>query len=372
MAIDWSNVLQGGLGGLFTGNPLAGLAGGAIARTSNPQTTMQTYNPFQQDAYATLLSGADRALQGFGPSQATREGEAAARTAALREIPNIAGQGLTGLTQALNAANVQNNPFLQSAIEAAQAPTVEAFQRGLQTIGSRAQQSGGFGGARHGLLETQLAKDFGRTLADQASALSNQAYQTGLGTLTSGLSLAPSIAGLQGFGANVLRDVGQTQEQRPFQGLGQFRDLISGSMGGEQTTVAPGQTDNPFLSGLGLSQLLQGGGQGGGGPLGGLGGLLGNIPGLGGFFGGGGGVGLGDFVGGGFGAGATTGGGSLGGLSGLGTVAWPAAALAGLSQTGFGRNIGLGADQSPLSYAANLNPISAGTRAVGNVIKKIF
>jgi len=213
-----------------------------------------------------------------GPAPQTARDVTPGPTTPPLQFPNAQGgspQGAVPLTQQAlqfglqTALDPQSNPFLQSTIQAAQRPTIDAFRNQISQIGSVAQQQGAFGGARQGLLEAQSAKDFGRTLADQAAGISNNAFNVGQQTFSNTLGQARNISQLPFDLLGNLAGVGdsrQLQQQRaideaqarfqfnqarPFSQLNRFQQFITapGTFNTPPPVAVP--KANKFLSALG-------------------------------------------------------------------------------------------------------------------------
>lgn len=73
---------------------------------------------------------------------------------------------------------INNNPHLQSAINATIRPTIERTRDVvLPGIGSAAQTAGAYGGSRQAFLESQTLSDVNKQVADTAAQMWNQNYQ---------------------------------------------------------------------------------------------------------------------------------------------------------------------------------------------------
>jgi hypothetical protein len=138
--------------------------------------------PYLSDAYQQAGVAASQtpttAYQGnfVNPANATQQqavGQAAQAAGTLsggQGVLNVANQSLSG--QMLN-----NNPYLQQAIEATVRPAVQnATDVMLPTITTSAGAQGAFGGTRQAFLESMVARDVNRQVADTAAQMWNDNY----------------------------------------------------------------------------------------------------------------------------------------------------------------------------------------------------
>lgn len=168
----------------------------------------------------------------------------------------------TGATSAwdtlLGASNVNNNPNLNAAITAAQAPTIRAFTDAggpLASIRDQFQGAGQFGGTRQGVAEGIAADRLQQNLLGTGAQMAQAAYLQGLDSTARGLVLTPQVQASQLSPATTLDAVGQEsralqqqfiddQMQRwdynqnlPAANLTQYQNLIQGNFGGQTSTT---------------------------------------------------------------------------------------------------------------------------------------
>lgn len=101
--------------------------------------------------------------------------------------------GLTG------AMDVQNNPYLRSAMDAATRPLIDNFTNAggvLSNLRNGAVEAGGYGGSRQGIAEGLAARSLAQKVGDVQAAMASDAYNKGQDTFAKTLSLSPSIAQL--------------------------------------------------------------------------------------------------------------------------------------------------------------------------------
>jgi hypothetical protein len=119
----------------------------------------------------------------------------------------------SALKSQLNAPDLQNNPYLAAAIDAAIRPIREQHtQTVLPSITSGAVASGGLGGSRQGIAEGLAGQSFLRQVADTSSSFANQAFQKGLEAQSRGLALAPSVSQLGLLPGQIISGVGAEQQ----------------------------------------------------------------------------------------------------------------------------------------------------------------
>lgn len=196
-------------------------------------TTQVVYSPSEQAArdaifaqgeslYNQMLGGAGtyRGAAPVQPDQATLQGQQTAL--------GLGGQAAGTAAQALSsanflmrdAANVNNNPYLQQAIQAAargvERNYLENIIPGLRTGG---MVTGSLGGSRQGVAEGIAARGVNDQIGDIASKMASAGYQTGLdqmGATTRGLSqIMQGVSGpasmISGVGAQRENIAGETE-----------------------------------------------------------------------------------------------------------------------------------------------------------------
>lgn len=237
------------------------------------------------------------------PSDTTLAAEQATRQAALAQGQFGLGSLVPAFQQQLmSPAQRFSDPMLQQSLQASLRPIEESGARLLQQARRGATQAGQLGGTRQGILEAEVIRDITQKQADVASKLYGDVYGDVLRTQAATLGLAPSIMGTFTQPARTLAAVGQAEDvraqqpiteamqrfafeqQAPSQALGQYGNIVAGSiLPGTITTTGPG-TQGPgavagALGGAGIGSLLAGPGAAALNPyvLGGalLGGLLG-------------------------------------------------------------------------------------------------
>lgn len=214
------------------------------------------------------------------PSATTLAAEDATRQAA-------AAQGVFGLgslvpafqQQLMSPAQRFQDPMLQQSLQAQLRPIEETGARLLQQARRGANQAGQLGGDRQAILEAEVIRDVAQKQADVASRLYGDVYGDVLRTQAATLGLAPSIMSTFTQPAQTLATVGRAEDvraqqpiteamqrfafeqQAPSQALGQYGNIVAGSiLPGTITTTGP-QSSGPgalggALGGGGLAYAL--------------------------------------------------------------------------------------------------------------------
>jgi hypothetical protein len=198
----------------------------------------------------------------------------------------------------LNAPNLQNNPYIQPAIDAAINPAVRAFQTAMMpTIRNDFGGGENYGGSRRAVA-TGLASDaLARNIFNTSATMASTAYGQGLDAQSRALALTPQTMQAMQQPGLLMDTVGQQQQgyqqdlinaemakwnfnqQAPWQSLAQYQQMVTGNYGGQGTATqtTPTATPNRALSAMGGAAA----GFAVGGPVGAVAGLV-----LGGLFGG--------------------------------------------------------------------------------------
>lgn len=211
----------------FTPGGIAGYAQGGAVQKFNAGGT-STANPFAASPYGS--SSAQSLSEFAGPYVGTMLGQAQA----LAETPYQAYTGpltagysplqrkvYTGLESLsfpttlgrsftdTGVAQSYMNPYLQQVL----APQLQAIQRQADIqrnfLGAQAAKSGAFGGARSGLMESQLAAEAMRQQQQATGQAYGQAYQTGLGQFNVEQGQATGLANLLAGGGAQQRAIEQ-------------------------------------------------------------------------------------------------------------------------------------------------------------------
>ena len=193
-------------------------------------TTQQNYSPEEAARRAQVMGEAERIYNQTAPSMssASYPGEQPVPFS----VPSVAAQNL-GVYQAgqqqigahlanqameyglTGAMDVQNNPYLQSAITAALRPTTQQYVDPggvLSSIRTNATDSGQFGGVRQGVAEGIAAGRYTQNAMDMAGKMASSAYDKGQDTFARTLALAPQTMAMNNLPVSTLSGVGAQQE----------------------------------------------------------------------------------------------------------------------------------------------------------------
>ena len=191
-------------------------------------------------------------------------------TQAAGSAQNIAGQSADALSFNLNnARDVNQNPYLQTAIQAAINPVIQnATDVGgmMYNIGDQALGAGQWGGTRQGVAEGIAASRLNQQVGDIAASMANRGYETGLDASGRALALAPQTQMAQAAGPQMLDAVGQQQRQfqqetiddkiarwnfeqnKDAQKLSNFQQFVMGQYGGSSSGTSPSTRMNPLMA----------------------------------------------------------------------------------------------------------------------------
>lgn len=228
---------------------------------ANAQKLYQTQQP-------QYYPGQTVAQPGAGTLQAQQYLTNLANTA----LPQYGSTVQQASTSALNAPNVQNNPYLQSAIEAAINPAVRGFQTAVMpTIRADFGTGENYGSSRRGVATGLASEALANNIFKTASTMGSEAYGQGLEAQSRALALTPQTIAAMQQPAVTMDTVSQQQQayqqdlineamQRwnfeqtsPWQSLTQYQNLIQGNYGGSSTgeLTSPAPKSNKALSAVG-------------------------------------------------------------------------------------------------------------------------
>lgn len=219
-------------------------------------TTQQNYSPEEAARRAQIMGEAERIYNQTAPSMssASYPGEqpgpfSAPSIAAQNLAVHQAGQQQIGshlANQAMEygltgAMDVQNNPYLQSAITAALRPMTQQYVDPggvLSSIRTNATDSGQFGGVRQGVAEGIAAGRYTQNASDMAGKMASAAYDKGQDTFARTLALAPQTMGLNNMPVSTLSGVGAQQEDAPWALLQNYANIVYGGANPSTSSVS--------------------------------------------------------------------------------------------------------------------------------------
>jgi|19_taG_2_1085344.scaffolds.fasta_scaffold05337_3 hypothetical protein len=132
------------------------------------------------------------------------------------EANNLIGNAISGTNFGINAAqDIEQNPFLKGAIEAAINPVFTNLQENiLPGIDAGAVNAGGVGSSRHGIAQAGAIKGATGQAFDIASIMGNRAFDTAQDTSIKALALTPQAFNL-GLAPSIASSaVGQQREDK--------------------------------------------------------------------------------------------------------------------------------------------------------------
>lgn len=224
-----------------------------------------------QNAQKQFKGGGPQYYQGSTvapPSNATTQGQnlitgAAPGAQASSDAANKALQ--FNLT---DARDVNSNPYLKSAIDAAIQPAVHQFSDAGGTLSQLRDDSAntgtGYGyGSRGDIASGLAASRLNKDILGTTSAMAASGYQSGLDASSKALALAPGVIGASSQPGEMMSAVGQQQDQyqqalindavnrwnfeqnRPGDALARYQNLVGGTFGGQTSGVASGPQYQP-------------------------------------------------------------------------------------------------------------------------------
>lgn len=196
---------------------------------SQTSTTQVTYSPEEQaarnnifqaagDTYNQSKAAASTGYAGprpIGPSANTVAGWQLAAGAAPK-IQDIADNAQRENSWTMHdALYADSNPYLQSAITAAQKPLVDQFTNAggvLSGIRNNSVANGTYGGSRQGIAEGLAMQGLQQKLGDISSTMANDNYKTALMQRNDAIKMAPSMAMMQMLPSQIQSDIGSNFE----------------------------------------------------------------------------------------------------------------------------------------------------------------
>ncbi len=203
--------------------------GGGGGSTTSTNTT-QNYSPEEAarrtqvmdeakriyDATSGTISGSPYPgpqVVGFSPETQVAQNLAVNNAAAAQDSINSINQGVKyGLSGAMD---VDNNPYLRQAIDAALRTTTDAYTGPggvLSNIRTGAEASGQYGGSRQGIAEGIAAGKYNQAINDTAAKMASDAYNKGQDTFSRTLMFAPQALETGMMPVNWLSGVGAQKE----------------------------------------------------------------------------------------------------------------------------------------------------------------
>lgn len=191
--------------------------------SSSTSTGTSTFDPAQKDFYDKLLNQAGDWLAGGGIQSGTDFSDS------MKDIMQNANSQYQEMIEGGYDKEALNNAMQANADAAYQ-----NFNRNtMQSIGTTSQLTGGGSGSRRGIAEGLAASDLNSQINQQNQNMIWQAEQNALKNKQAGLQ---GQLGLLGQYAN-LSQYEQSMKNKYLESLLAYKDLISGDMGGTETTT---------------------------------------------------------------------------------------------------------------------------------------
>lgn len=209
-------------------------------------TAIAPFNPTQETAQAGALSMTpllgDYAANAWDGNQFLSGGGVLGSTPFSTQFNKVAEGGgknpvldMLSMFTSGDLTNVDKNPALRGAIDAATRPIVQnTLQQVLPAVRQDFIGAGQYGGTKQGLAEGQAIDAMQRNIGDTSSLMANRAYETGLDSTLKGLGLYSDAWGADT--RNVL----------------QAADTRAGAYGNELDAMLKGLGLAPQTAGLGL------------------------------------------------------------------------------------------------------------------------
>lgn len=202
-----------------------------------------------QSPYLTDMYGRAQNLSYGDPiNQTQQRGYDMALGFANNGARNIFGQSMGAFNTGLNAADVNNNPYLDSAMNAAIRPLTQQYtEQVLPGIRNSSIGAGSLGSSRQGIAEGIASRGYMDAVGGVTANMGNSAYNQGLNTMTQTLGYAPSMMNLGMTPSGIYQDVGTQMQNAPWQQLGNYAGLL-----GDPTVLQQSKTKSSgFNFGLG-------------------------------------------------------------------------------------------------------------------------
>jgi len=213
----------------------------------------------------------DQTYAGFDPLQT--QGQDMALNFATGGMQDAATSAL-GANQLMTSGDLlyaNSNPYLQQNISDANQLIARNFNENVMpAIGQGAQNTGQYGSSRHGIAQGIAARGVGEAMQRNTNQMMNQAYNTGLQAMATGVGQTPTALKSGLAPSQVYQDIGaQNQalsqlgindavnaynfnQQAPWTNLQNYQGALTGNyLGSGGSSTVPVTGSNPFMAGLG-------------------------------------------------------------------------------------------------------------------------
>lgn len=208
------------------------------SRSQSQDSVWGEQSPYLKDLYGQAQAQSQRtpeqSVAGFNPMQT--QGFNMARDYATGGGQDIYGNTANALNFGLNAADVNQNPYFQKAMQSAIRPITQNFQENVLSGGEdQALAAGQYGSSRHGVSDALAKRDYMNTIGDVTANMGSQAYGQGLNTMMQSLGQAGNVQNMGLFGSNVLQNIGgqrqgmtQAMMDAPWNNISRYQQAIGG------------------------------------------------------------------------------------------------------------------------------------------------
>lgn len=228
--------------------------GGSQPTQTTSTTQVQNFGPAEQANRDALQTEAKRIYDATKGSFATYPGAqiaapSAATLSAEQNMMNLAkGAQNTVVPNVFNALNynlgaardVNNNPFLAGAMEAALRPMGEQFTQAggaLSNIRNSSQDAGQYGGTRQGIAEGIAMRGLANSMGDVVAKMGSDAYGKGLDASGKALVAAPVAMSAAATPTSWESAIGSQQDMRTQQALNRDADITQWGMNADWTPL---------------------------------------------------------------------------------------------------------------------------------------
>lgn len=209
-------------------------------------------------------------------SAVTQQGHQATLNYAQDVAPGLwqAGTDALGVVMNPNMMYAESNPYLQSAIQAAQTPVTQQYEQSvIPSISSAAQAAGAYGGSRHGTALANASDAYMRNIGDISSNMAYQNYNDAQRMMLTGVGLSPGQMAAGALPGDLITNVGHEYDlhnqaiydkdfeewmweaNRPYEELAYYMEGVSTpGLGGSSVSTMDdvnAMTSNPWTSALG-------------------------------------------------------------------------------------------------------------------------
>jgi hypothetical protein len=217
-------------------------------------------------------SSPDQMVAGLTPEQQRAAGMVSQGAQGAQQNVNAAQQGIMPFLQG-QYMNVENNPYLQAAQQAAIRPVTQAYQENVLP-GIQSQFSVGtdaFDQSREGIARGIASRGYLDTVGSISANMANRGYETGLQATQGAFSQIPGLMTASTAPGQAQWNIGallQSQDQNMMNAPGMYDQMLQqrlafpanlytqfGQIGRQGTSITPGVSGSPYLGAVGGAVL---------------------------------------------------------------------------------------------------------------------